>query len=245
MSPTDIAEQLKTLLEVQELDREIYDFKRQLQEKPVLIESLQAAHQAEVDQGASLQEKSKSLKMKRDGLEGDLSSKEAQIKKLQLQLYSVKTNKEYTALQHEIEGLKADNSVLEEEILKVMDELDEQKKVLDGATDQLKGKEDQMRAKIKVIEEEMVELETKIGRLQDKRQIVVPKVDPQTLSRYEHILGKREGIALVPVLPREGVCGGCRMNIPPQVINEVHLGGRLIACESCARLLYYPEDEAR
>src|SRR3989338_9524733 len=66
----------------------------------------------------------KTIQVKRKEKEVDLASKETTMKKYNLQLMSVKTNKEYTSLQNEIEGLKADNSVLEEEILNFMEEID-------------------------------------------------------------------------------------------------------------------------
>ena len=36
-------------------------------------------------------------------------------------------------------------------------------------------------------------------------------------------------------------CGGCNMNLPPQVINEIMMKKNLIFCESCARILYIEE----
>jgi len=46
-------------------------------------------------------------------------------------------------------------------------------------------------------------------------------------------------LALVPV---EGTsCGGCHRVFPPQVINEVQIQDKVVRCEFCARLLYWPD----
>ena len=56
-----------------------------------------------------------------------METREKEIKKYQTQLYQIKTNKEYMSLQKEIEGLKADNSVLEDDILESMERIDKLK----------------------------------------------------------------------------------------------------------------------
>jgi len=244
MTAIEIGEQLKVLIELQTVDRQLYDLRRQREQKPVQIERLTAAHATEARQVTALEEQLKALQVKRGSMEGDLAAKEASVKKLQMQLYQIRTNKEYTALQHEIEGAKADNSVLEEEILKVMEQVDQQKVVLVTAKETLKGKGAELREATVVVEREIVELDAAIAHLQDQRGAVAPRVDPQLLGRYERILEKKNGVGLVPVHVQRHACGGCHMNLPPQTINEIRLKERLIACESCARLLYYPEDDA-
>ncbi|MBI4227604.1 MAG: hypothetical protein HY600_04985 [Candidatus Omnitrophica bacterium] len=242
MTAVDIGEQLKALVELQALDKQIYDLQRRRQAKPPQIEQLKAAHQAQTQRVKDAEAQLKALQVKRGSMDGDLAAKEAHVKKLQMQLYQVKTNKEYTAMQREIEGAKADNSVLEEEILKVMEQIDQQKAAIAGVAESLKSDEAAMRAAVAAVEQEMAVLDTAIAGLQAQRQASAPRVEAKVLARYERILEKKEGVGLVAVDPRLEACGGCHMNVPPQTINEIRLKERLIACESCARLLYYPED---
>ncbi len=243
MAAVDIHEQLKTLIELQAIDKQLYDVRRAREAKPVRIAQLRAAHEAQTQQVKAAEAELKTLQLKRAGMEGDLAAKEGGVKKLQMQLYQVKTNRDYTTLQHEIAGVKADNSVLEEEILTVMEKLDQQQSVVAAARETLKAEAAKLQQAIAVIEREMGELDASIATFQTQRQVMTPRVDPKTLSRYERILDKKEGLGLVPVNVRQEACAGCHMNIPPQTINEIRLKERLIACESCARLLYYPEDE--
>lgn len=242
MPTVDVGEQLKALIELQAVDKQLYGLRRQRQAKPIQIEQLKAALQAERQQVKALEEQAKVLQLKRANMEGDLAAKEATVKKFQGQLYQVKTNKEYTVLQHEIAGLKADNSVLEEEILKVMDQVDQQKAAVAAAGEAMKGHEVRTGAAIAVVEREIAELDTAIVTLQETRATIAPRVDPKILARYERIVEKKEGVGLVPVAVDREACSGCHMNLPPQAINEIRLKERLITCESCARLLYYPED---
>lgn len=244
MAAIDVGEQLRTLVELQVVDKQLYELRRQRQAKPAQIEQLKAAHQAETQQGKALEEQVKALQVKRGGMEGDLAAKEANVKKLQMQLYQVKTNREYSALQREIEGIKADNSVLEEEILKVMEQVDQKKAELAAMMEALKAKEGQMRQAVSVAEREIADVDAAIAKLQADRQVIAPRVDPQVLGQYERVMERKEGLGLVPVQVQREACGGCHMNIPPQTINEIRLKEQLIRCESCTRLLYYPEDPA-
>lgn len=242
MTAVDIGEQQKSLIELQAVDHQLYQLKRQRAAKPVQIEQLKAAFQTETKQVTVLEEQVKALQVKRNGMEGDLAAKEASVKKLQGQLYAVKTNKEYTTFQHQIAGVKADNSVLEEEILKVMEQVDQQKAAVAAAKEVLKGHEATHRESVAVIEQEMATLDAAIAQLTDQRQAITPRVERKLLAQYERIVEKKDGLGLVPVRVRQEACGGCHMNIPPQTINEIRLKERWITCGSCARLLYYPDE---
>ena len=232
------------LAALQTVDKQLYDVKRQRATKPTYIEHIKSEFQVEAQKTKAVEEQIRALQVKRGGMEGDLAAKEGSVRKLQMQLYQVKSNKEYTALLHEIEGVKADNSVLEEEILKMMEQIDQQKIALVESQRLLKEQEGQMQSRVGVVEREIAALDATIDQLQSQRQALLPRVDRKVLVHYERILEKKEGLGLVPVQMPQEACGGCHMNIPPQTINEIRLKERLITCESCARLLYYPDDAA-
>ena len=236
MATISIPDQLKVLLELQELDAQLYGLKTKLKGIPQEAASLKAQSQKATQGLQALGEQHKAFEVKRNQMEGDLGQKEAQIKKLQGQLFQVKTNKEYSALQKEIEGHKADKSVLEEEILKLMEEMDRVKGRSEEEKKALQVKEAEVAEVLSRLDEETTSIENSMGRLQTARSVLTPKVDPQILSQYDRILERKEGLALVPV--RKSACGGCHMVVPHQMINEIQTSGRLITCESCARILY-------
>ena len=236
MTTASIADQLKVLVELQKLDGQIYGLRREFNAKPAEIARLKEDH-ARKNQGVQQAEsRYKTLEVKRNQLETDLGQKEQQTKKFQVQLYQVKTNKEYAALQLEISGLKADQSVLEEEILKLMEEVDRAKSQMAAERTALKAEEATLNGRIAAVEQESERLKASMEQMQAGRAQLLPKVDSKMLSQYERILERKEGSALVPV--RGDACSGCNMVLPPQAINEVQMNTRLIPCESCARILY-------
>lgn len=231
-----IADQLKALLELQKLDGEIYRLRRQLRAKPAEVARLKEAQQTLLQSLQAAESRYKTLEVKRNQKETDLGQREEQLRKLQTQLFQVKTNKEYSAMQKEIEGAKADQSVLEEELLRMMEEVDQAKTQVQTQRQGLKQEEEKLTAQMKALEEKGQRLEELIQELQGQRGGLTPRVEASILAQYERILERKEGMALAPV--RGNACGGCFMGLTPQAINEVQLNRRLIPCESCARILY-------
>ena len=240
MTTVSIADQLKVLLELQELDSKIYRLKQELSEKPAATALLKANQEQASHAVQTAETDYKVFEVKRNQMEMDLSKKESEIQKLQGQLFQVKTNKEYSALQKEIEGFKADKSVLEEEVLKLLEDVDQAKERLAGLRETLKTKQTALAEESARLEEEAKKIRISIEQFQAGRSQLIPKVDPQILARYERILENKNGRAMVPV--KSNACGGCFMLLPPQLINEVHLASRLVTCESCARILYIEPD---
>ena len=68
----------------------------------------------------------------------------------------------------------------------------------------------------------------------------IKDVEKDILARYEKILEKKNGLAIVPIT--NNVCGGCYMNVPPQTVNELRMHDKVVICELCARLLFLEGD---
>ena len=236
-----MAEQLDLLKQLQTIDGELYRLRKQQREKPKELE--QVATQV-AQQEARLKvstERLNALQLSQKEKEMDLQTREANAKKLQGQLFQVKTNKEYTALQHEIDTLKADASALEETILKTFDTIEGAAKNKQGEQERLAQEQEQLRTTRERIERELAAIGEQMAQLDRRREVLAPTVPAPTLLTYERILNIRDGLALVPLV--EESCGGCHRRLPPQVVNEIYLKANLVMCESCSRILYF--DEAR
>jgi predicted nucleic acid-binding Zn-ribbon protein len=227
---------LDQLKKLQELDAELYRLRQQQRQKP---KELEQAKQSVAAQQASAKQKEdvlKGVQLKHKEKEIELSTKEAHIKKLQGQLFQVKTNKEYTAMQHEIDQHKADISVLEEEIIKVLDGIELVKQDFAQEQAKLTQVQDVLRREQARIEQDLAGIVERVAALDQQRLGIAPAVQRDSLSLYERILKSREGLALVPLIQES--CGGCHMVQPPQIVNEVYLDAKLVTCNSCNRILY-------
>lgn len=238
----DIGQQLERLIQLQEIDSQIYRLDAEKEAKPEEIKQLKDLLGQKQSALKETESGLRSLQLKRKEKEIELESKEVEVKKLQVQLYQLKTNKEYAAMLHEIEGHKADNSLLEDEILKFMDEIDVVEAKVGGEKKNLDEESRSVDSEIKAIEGRVKEIEATLAELKKKREGITPATDPRILKNYEKILAGKEGMALVEVV--SDACGGCYMQLPPQVINEIKMKEHIVFCENCQCMLYIKDDSA-
>jgi hypothetical protein len=181
----------------------------------------------------------KKMQLKQKDKEGLLAQKETNIKKFDAQLASVKTNKEYSALQQEIASLKADNSLLEEEIIKTIDEVEAAEEEVKKEKERLKQIEKEFQSREGELAQKEKSLSETINKFQNQREDVAKLVAPEVRSLYDLIVQKKQGLALVKV--NGEICGACRLQLRPQLLNEIRLAKELVICENCSRILYIEE----
>jgi hypothetical protein len=233
-----IKEQIDKLIKLQEIDLKIIDLKSEKRQLPKIMEELQQEASLINSQIHNVEEELKRLKIEHKEKELELQGKENEIKKYNVQLYQVKTNKEYTALQAEIESLKADCSNLEDEIIALLDKMDDINKEIEEEKEKQKIKFSKFKEEEARINNKISQIDKDIETLKEKREKILVDIDKDIYRKYEKVLRGKDGAALVPVVDHS--CGGCHMELPAQVINELSISEKLIFCESCARILYLP-----
>ena len=232
-----ISEQIKILAELQKIDSEIYALKKELEAHPDVQKKAEQDFEQKKRILKMAEDEQRTLQLKQKTMEVDLASKEEKIKKLQAQLYSLKTNKEYQTMEFEIKALKADNSLLEEEILKFFDSIEAAKIKTQKEKELLSGEEKRYKEDLAVLQKRAEEIKAEIQVHEERRKAFVPSIDPKILPQYERLLKNREGLAIAPI--RNNSCGGCNIGLPPQIVNEARMQEKFLTCESCARMLYW------
>lgn len=234
-----IQEQIASLIKVQKIDAEIYNLREEKVAKPAQKQTLEETF-AQRKEGLKVKEdEHKSLQLKRKECEMDLETREKDIKKYQTQLFQIKTNKEYTSLQKEIESRKADNAVLEDDILGLLEKIDKLKAEIAKEKEELVAEEKKLNEKVREVDQEIKEIDEKISSQEKEKSQLCANIEKGLLAQYERILKAKNGLALVSIVGES--CGGCHRILPPQVINEVIMKDRVVRCEFCARLLYWAE----
>lgn len=235
----NLEEQIKLLVELQGLDTQIFKLERELRSMPEEIKRTEEEFKEKAGNLKKLEDGVKALQVRRKEKEVDLEAKEGTIKKYQIQLYQIKTNKEYTALQQEIARVRADNSLLEEDIIKILDQIDAENQKLSKEKEFLKIEETRLAEEKKKKAEDAKRIEGELTGLKGQRDELVKKVDRSILPKYDRIIKSKDSLAVVPVANE--ACQGCFRVLPPQVINEIKMKQDLIFCDNCARILYIEE----
>jgi len=241
MAVLDLKSQLSQLIHLQTIDSEIYVLKNEKELKPKEIEAIDAAFEEKKKHLAGLEETLLNLQKQRKDKELELASKEGNTRKLETQLYSLKTNKEYQTMLQQIQDSKADASVIEDQILGLFEQADKIKNDVGQEKQSLQEEGKAAEGQKKNIHDRIKEIDERIAQLEAQRKQITPALDKKILSQYERILQNRDGLAIVGV--KDNSCGGCNMFVPPQVINLIRMYERIITCEVCNRMLYVENGE--
>lgn len=233
-------EQLGFVVEIQRVDKEI----DQLETRKVVLAHGVSARREELNKQNKGLEKIKAQKLictkEKDLKEKThLKKAEAELKKHQEQLLQVKDNKAYTAKQFEIAEIKEKKSSLETEILLLMEEEDKSAKQIEELSQKIGRAQEEIARQEEKNRKEIESLNEKISKRKDSHQDIARKISNDILARYKRLRKGKDGLAIVPL--ENNACGGCNMGLPPQLVNEVKRNDQFLTCESCGRMLYWPE----
>ena len=234
--------QLKYLVGLQEKDNEINDLREALKIVPGQIASAQKELEGKRGKLNALQEEIDSLKKQRNQLEQDAKAEADHMAKTKTKLPTVKTNKEYTAILHETDAIKAKITEIEDKELEIMELLDAKEQEIPGLEAEFKGEEDQFRQYKQKKEAEQARSQKELEEAEAQRAALVQGIDPKFVAHYDKIRKARENLAVVSI--KGETCQGCHQNLQPQVALEVRAGEKVHQCQSCYRFLYFiPEPE--
>ena len=240
MPTVDLKTEIQSLVKLQAVDSEIYALTREKEAKPQEIKILREQFEAKKQQLSELEKGYLDLQKQRKDKEGELAVKEEGTKKLQSQLYSLKTNKEYQTMLQQIQDSKADGSVIEDKILQLFDTADKIKQDIDQEKVRLTGEETVFSELKRKVDERIKEIDERLTQLDAQRKQLLPGIEPKILGQYDRILASRDGLAICGV--KKNSCLGCNMFVPPQVINLIKMYESIVTCEICNRILYIPDE---
>jgi hypothetical protein len=231
------------LVQLQNVDNRLQDLEELKGDLPHQIDVLKARLRSLEESCNSKQAELEDSRKRRALLEGEVDDLREKLKKYQNQLYQVSTNREYDAITVEIDTIKAKISDTETEILQLI-ELEE------NLATEGKSLSEELESARSTLSETQVRLEKKISETEvetsdysRQREMLVKDVTQSVLYQYERIR-KGLGNTAVAMIVNRSACGGCFSTIPPQKVVEVRAMSKLILCESCGRILVYPEEEA-
>jgi len=85
---------------------------------------------------------------------------------------------------------------------------------------------------------EAFRIEADLALVRSERAELTRQLPAPVLADYDKLLKARGGLALAQVM-KPNLCGGCRMTVTPQRLQELRAQSALLPCESCGRYLYW------
>ena len=221
-------EDLKQILEIQELDMQMIQLMRLKKERQKELENIKAIktelhHKCVIKEGEIVE-----IKKDTRILEGEIEEITAKIKQLESQQNQIKKVDEFNALSQEMsraERIRVNN---EQKASDLCDKLAAEEVILKSLTESFESTTESSR----VLEEEIRESIQRINEegvsLKEQRDKLVGKADPEVFQIYERLLRNKQDRVVVPIENR--TCSGCHISITEQDENLVRKGERLIYC---------------
>jgi predicted nucleic acid-binding Zn-ribbon protein len=73
---------------------------------------------------------------------------------------------------------------------------------------------------------------------QEQRQQTAAGLDAKLYGQYQKVAAQYSGRGVAQL--QEGVCSGCHLKVPPQMISEIRLQMQLFTCPHCRLILLWP-----
>lgn len=235
-------QQLEQLARLQEIDDQLSMLERSKGDYPQRIEELENTLNQRLQDVEEVERSQGELEKEKRQLERNISDYEGKLEKLQTRLADVKTNKEWDALQKEMDSAKEGLSGEEEQLLEIMEELDAMGATAESEDTELKDYRTGAKAEIKDLKEKLGSVDSKMAKIRNERDALTVQIDDSLKRIYNRVKQGKQGTAVVPVV--RGSCGGCYNRIPPQTLNEIRRAETPITCENCGRIIiWFGEDE--
>ena len=227
---------LEQLIRLQALESERDTRRRAIDALPARREAIEARLAEREAAVAAAKQRAADNQVARRAIEKDLAVVQGRLSKFKDQLMEVKTNKEYTAMQHEIATATADVRRYEDQLLERMVDADELSSSLKTAERELAVAKTEVASELAALEAERVEIERGLNQAASQRDALAAEMSPDLLAQFEQVRVKR-GSAVAEA--RDGHCTVCHVRLRPQIYNQIRLNTEIHRCDSCGRVLYY------
>ncbi|MDR1625284.1 MAG: C4-type zinc ribbon domain-containing protein [Spirochaetia bacterium] len=242
----ELIEKLKSLQDILsrkfEVEAEIRDIPKSLATKTELVNRLKKTY---IDKNAQYEQ----IKLRIRILKEKTQETEEGRAKLESYMDTVKTQREYEALDKEITDAKAREAQSRNDLQKEEKALEEMAASLENEESLIKEQEDELEQEQTEIKGEIDSRKKHLAQLEKDEAKINDGLDADILFKFERIIRNKSGSGIVSL--KRGVCSGCHMILPMQFVNDVRLlssmdrqieGSELKSCPYCSRVLFFQED---
>jgi len=232
-----LIEELRHLIALQELDKEIRALSQALEEIPANLRELEAKLAAVQQEKQEEEQKVEELQTQHRQLESEMVMMDDSISRSRERLMEIKDNIEYKAMLREIAFREDRKDQKETEILELLEIIEVHHQTLAQQQEAIITLQRQIEGLRAEVEEQMATVNQQIQELTARRPQVLQQISPNLLKRYEFIRERRNGTAIAEV--RQGVCLACHMSLPPQQFIELQKEQEILSCPHCQRIIYW------
>ncbi len=237
--------QIAALYDLQHRDRLLNQLEKKLDSIPARLRELDGDLGKLEGMLEAERKKCEDTKQFQKAQQAQLSDEEELVRQSKAKINQVKTARELSATQRELESTRRMITTRGDEISKLqagVQETEQRIAAMQTSLEELRTSATAEKARLAELREK---LEGRITKLRTTRSALTSKLDREVLGTYERIRKRLGGLAFVAA-HRER-CMACKMVVPHQIYVLLRKGDEIPACESCGRMLYwsghFPDDK--
>jgi predicted nucleic acid-binding Zn-ribbon protein len=171
--------------------------------------------------------------------EAEIAVVDSRRKSEEGRMYSglIRSEKEVEVLRHEIGGLKARKSDLEEALLEIMEQVED----LESMVATLKARHVELTTAVTDLTQARdtaaTDIDAELIKQREERNQAAAGIPDEVLKYYDDLRVRKEGLAVAELQGR--TCAGCRLELTQIELEDVRdaAAERLARCEQCGRVL--------
>jgi hypothetical protein len=234
--------QIELLVQLQQVDQTLRANTLAVESGERRVADVDEAYRAKATATDRARTEATALSARQRELEEKLTSAESRMKDRRMRITRIRNDKELGLAKREVELLKEEITGLEAELQQVYEQVEAATSALAGLEGELKSLAETREGEAVALKDTIARLGADIERDRSRRATLIETVDAELRRRYEMILSRRGGLAVVAV--RDGTCQGCRMKVPPQLYNQIQRNDQVILCPSCQRMLHWQPEQS-
>jgi len=226
------------LKKLHELHIRLQDINKQLEHGPRQVKARQQIlnkKQAEID---DLKAELKQTRVLADQKNLQLKTNESKIEQLRAKLNQAQSNREFDVIRSQIDADTMANSVLEDEILEVLEKVDQIQLKSKKLDEEIEASAAEVRRMAQEVESAAPNLRAQVAEIEGSLREAEKILPHSALETYRRLVNAHGAGALATV--ENNACGCCFEILSPNFLVELNTG-KFLFCRSCGRLLYRPE----
>lgn len=235
-----VEQKLKALYKLQVIDSKIDKLRSVRGELPMEVADLE-------DELAGFETRSENLDAEVKQMEAAISANKtkimdakANVKKYEKQLDNVKNNREFDALNKEIEIAGLEVQAAEKRIKNAQFDIEQKIQSKESLSGELEGRKLDLKNKKGELDTIVEETEKEEKTLLSLREKASEGIEERLLKGYNSIRGSVKNGIGIAIIERDS-CGGCFSKIPPQRQADIRQRKKILVCEHCGRVLVDPQ----
>jgi uncharacterized protein len=233
-----LKDQLRSLLQLQEIDTKVKELEATITSLPARLEPVRrdlAKLESMLGDEKQRLADNESWKLQQESL---LEREQEMLRQAKAKLSASRTGKEFNAATREVEHKKRAIFEREGEIKKMREVIEQTRAQVEAHGQDVESIRQTLAVEQGEVETRSAVLREEVARIAAGRAELRAVIDKATLKTYDALVTKR-GYSVSPVV--KGVCQGCHTSLPPQLVNILARGESLESCPRCGRIVYRPE----